>query len=118
MGRPASSLPGHFVCDDCLRPRRRRRLAPAISQPQPALVSETIRLTALSWPSTLHSNTIKSPERSTAAGTSPRDNREKPQSRVTRGLSAAPLVAATPFGAPLLAGAAPATDPNTAGGGR
>src|SRR3546814_927188 len=99
MGRPASSLPGHFVCDDCLRPRLRRRLAPAISQPQPALVSETIRLTALSWPSTLHSNTIKSPERSTAAGTSPRDNREKPMSRVTRGLSAALLAAATTFGA-------------------
>src|SRR3546814_2095520 len=61
-----------------------------VSLPQ---VSKTIRLTALSCPSTLHSNTIESFQRSTAAGGLPRDNREKPMSILTRGISAALLAA-------------------------
>lgn len=69
-----------------------------------------VQLTALSWASTLDPNTIESCERSTAAGKLPRDNREKPMSSVTRGLSAALLVAATTFGAPILDGAAQAQD--------
>src|SRR3546814_126550 len=65
-----------------------------VSLPQ---VSKTIRLTALSCPSTLHSNTIESFQRSTAAGGLPRDNREKPMSILTRGISAALLAAGMAF---------------------
>src|SRR3546814_13097440 len=55
-----------------------------VSLPQ---VSKTIRLTALSCPSTLHSNPIESFQRSTAAAGLPRDTREKPMSILTRGIS-------------------------------
>src|SRR3546814_13396909 len=83
------------------QPPRSTRSAPLL--PYPTLfrslpqVSKTIRLTALSCPSTLHSNTIESFQRSTAAGGLPRDNREKPMSILTRGISAALLAAGMAF---------------------
>src|SRR3546814_16710893 len=65
-----------------------------VSLPQ---VSKTIRLTALSCPSTLHSNSLESFQRSTASGGLPRDNREKTMSILTRGFSAALLAAGIEF---------------------
>src|SRR3546814_14919922 len=76
-----------------------------VSLPQ---VSKTIRLTALSCPSTLHSNTIESFQRSTAAGGLPRDNREKPLSILIRGISAALLAAGMALPALTVPGKVPA----------